>query len=204
MLIGGGRLLFTFTCCMPMKSEIHLRLYEELNDYLTPDRRKCRFNYRLDAGSDVAKLITELGVPRDHVELVLVNGNSVDFSHLLKSGDFVGIYPVFESFDVSSLVRVRDKPLRLIRFLVGPRLIRLARYLRLLGFDTLDGSAWPIEKKIRISREDRRILLTRDPSLMENPGLTHRYLIQETAPKKQLVEVLRRFDLLRKRQLKNL
>ncbi len=183
---------------MPMRSEIHVRLYEELNDFLPPDKRKRRFAHRLSTGADVAKLLTELDVPRGHVELVLVNGNSTDFSHLLKSGDFVAIYPVFESLDVSSLLRVRTKPLRTIRFLVGSRLIRLAGYLRSLGFDTLDGSSWSVEKAIRMSRKDRRILLTRDPVMMEHPELMHGYLVQETAPKRQLIEVLRRFDLANK------
>jgi hypothetical protein len=183
---------------MPMKSEIHLRLYEELNDFLPPDKRKRRFSHRLKTGADVAALLAELRVPRDQVELVLVNGDSTDFSHLLKSGDFVSIYPVFESFDVSSLIRVRQKPLRLIRFVVGPRLVRLARYLRLLGFDTLDGSDWFLDKIVRTTRKERRILLTRDPALMAHPELMRRYLIRETAPKRQLIEVLRRFDLFRK------
>ncbi len=97
-----------------MKLEIHVRLYEGLNDFLPPDKRKRRFAYRLSAGDDVAKLLAELGVPCGHVDLVLVNGESAGFSHFLQSGDFVSIYPVFESLDVSSLVRVRKKPLRAI------------------------------------------------------------------------------------------
>jgi sulfur carrier protein ThiS len=180
---------------MPMKLEIQVRLYEELNDFLPSGMRKRTFAHRLRAGADVAQLLAELGVPPGHVDLVLVNGDSADFSHLLKSGDFISLYPVFESLDISSLVRVRKKPLRTVRFLAGPRLIRLKIYLRSLGFDTLDGSLWSIEKLIRISRKERRILLTRDPALMEHPELTHGYLVQETAPKRQLIEVLRRFDL---------
>jgi hypothetical protein len=183
-----------------MNAEIHLRLYEELNDFLPADKRKRRFTCRLNPGADVAELLAGFGVPRDQVELVLVNGNSTDFSCRLKSGDSVAIFPVFESLDVSALVRVRQKPLRIMRFLAGPRLIRLTRYLRLLGFDTLDGSTWPREKIIRITTRERRILLTRDPALMEYPALTRRYLVRETAPKRQLIEVLRRFDLLRKEQ----
>ncbi len=190
-------------CCRirigkPMKPEIHIRVYEELNDFLPPDKRKRRFAHRLNEGTDVAGLFSELGVPRDQVEVVLVNGDSTDFSHLLKSGDFVSIYPVFESFDVSLLIRARRKPLRIMRFLVGPRLIRLAGFLRLLGFDALDCSTWSLDKIIRIASKERRILLTRDSELIKNPRLIRRYLVQETAPKRQLVEVLRRFDLLRK------
>lgn len=179
-----------------MKSEIHLRLYEELNDFLPPERRKCRFTCRLPEGADVGKLLEELGVPRDCVELVLVNGEPADFSDLLKSGDFVGVYPVFESLDVSSLVRLREKSLRSTRFLVGSGLFRLAGYLRLLDFDALDARAWSLERIVRACRDERKILLSRDPALMDYAELARRYLVRETAPKRQLVEVLRRFDLI--------
>ena len=179
-----------------MKSEIYLRLYEELNDFLPPDRRKRRFTCRLPEGADVGNLLEQLGVPQDCVELVLVNGQPADFSHLFKSGDYVGIYPVFESLDVSSLVRLREKPLRSIRFLAGSGLVRLARYLRLLGLDTLDAGVWSVDKVARICREEHKILLSRDPALMNHSGLARRYLVRETAPKRQLVEVLRRFDLI--------
>lgn len=179
-----------------MKSEIHLRLYEELNDFLPPDRRKRRITCRLNEGTDVGRLIEKLSVPRDCVELILINGDPVDFSYLLKSGDFVGVYPVFESLDVSSLVRLREKPLRSNLFLAGSGLFRLAHYLRTLGFDILNAGAWSLETTARICAEEQRILLTRNPALIDYAELERRYLVRETAPKCQLVEVLSRFDLI--------
>lgn len=50
---------------------------------------------------------------------------------------FKEIYPVFESLDISPIIRLRAKPLRKIRFIVHVNLGKLAKKLRLLGFDTL-------------------------------------------------------------------
>jgi len=43
--------------------------------------------------------------------------------------------------------------------------------------------------------EERRILLTRDPSWLKFPELSRIYLVQAASPKQQLLEVLSRFDL---------
>jgi sulfur carrier protein ThiS len=180
----------------PMKIKILLRLYEELNDFLPPAKRKRRFDYRLNAGSTINDLLAKLGVPAAQVELALVNGTSVGFSHVLKTGDFVSFYPVFESFDVAGLVRMRKRPLRHLHFMTGPRLARLTCYLRLLGFDTIQACSWSNEKVIRESQKGKRIILTRNTALAASPEFTRIYLVRETSPKKQLAEVLRRFDLI--------
>ena len=52
-----------------------------------------------------------MGVPSDEVDLVLVNGESVPFDHIIGEGDRISIYPIFESLDISSVTRLRDKPL---------------------------------------------------------------------------------------------
>jgi hypothetical protein len=190
-----------------MTSEIYLRVYEELNDFLPPGKRKRRFSYRLNVCISITELLAKLRIPSAQVELVLVNGDSVDFSHFLKPGDFVSLYPVFESFDVTELVRCRKQPLRQIRFLVGPRLARLMHYLRILGFDTVDARSWPNHRIIQKSGEDSRIILTRAPALANCPELSRIYFVRETTPKKQLAEVLRRFDLIsstRSTQLKTI
>jgi sulfur carrier protein ThiS len=178
-----------------MSPLIHLRLYEELNDFLPVGKRKRRFSCGLKALTTVGDLVENLGVPPELVELVLVNGDSVVLSHALKPGDFVSLFPVFESLDVTGLVRLRRRPLRNLRFLTGPRLVRLMRYLRCLDFYVLDAGTWPRERIIRKLQDEREILLTRDPDLANNPGITRVYFVRETTPKKQVMEVIRRFDL---------
>jgi uncharacterized protein len=178
-----------------MAINIHLRLYEELNDFLPPDRRKRRFDVRLDGRVIVRWMLEYLGVPEDHVELILVNGHSVGFSHKLKENDFVGICPVFESFDVAALIRTRRKPLRQTRFMASAGLCDLARHLRLLGFDTLVSRLRSQDKIVCAAEKGKRILLTRDTALVKHPAISRAYFVRAAKPKQQVEEVLTRFDL---------
>ncbi len=61
-------------------------------------------------------MIEGCGVPHTEVELIVVDGRSVGFDYRVRDGDRIGVFPMFESFDVSPLVRVRPEPLRDVRF----------------------------------------------------------------------------------------
>lgn len=89
------------------------RFYEELNDYLPETMQKKEFSYPFGKLTPVKELIESIGVPPEEVDLILVNGTSVDFSYLMKDNDRLSVYPIFESFDISGMTKVRDKPLRL-------------------------------------------------------------------------------------------
>ena len=89
----------------------------------------------------------------------------VDFSYRIQDGDKISVYPVFESIDIPSLVRLRPVPLREVRFIADVHLGRLAAYLR-MGFDTLYQDYYQDEELARISSGERRTLLTRDRGLL--------------------------------------
>ena len=172
-----------------------VRCYEELNDFLPADRRKRDIQINFRAPAPVRHVIESLGVPHTEVELILVNGVSVDLEARLADGDRVTLYPVFEALDVSPLVRLRERPLRRPRFLVDAHLGRLARYLRMLGFDTLYRNDLGDPLMVRLAEQERRILLTRDRALLMHRGLTHGCYLRERKPRAQLAEVVRRLDL---------
>jgi uncharacterized protein with PIN domain len=171
------------------------RFYEELNDFLPPARRKRRFPQRLSRRAAIKDMIEALGVPHTEIEVILVNGESVDFSHIVTDGDDISVYPMFESLDIRPLLKLRPQPLRNPRFVLDTHLGRLARYLRLLGFDCLYQNDFQDDDLARISSEQQRILLTRDRRLLHRKVITRGYFIRATDPLHQTVEVLRRFDL---------
>ncbi len=150
---------------------------------------------RFDVSGSVKDLIESFGVPHTEVDLVLVNGDPVDFSYVVRDGDRVSVYPVFESLDVSSVSRVRPTPLRNLRFVLDVHLGRLAAYLRMAGFDSVyHNHATDAELADAVVHE-RLVLLTRDRYLLMRADVDRGYWVRSTDPKKQLVEVLRRFDL---------
>lgn len=173
----------------------HFRFYAELNDFLPRSRRQIAFDQMFEGRVSIKHMIEALGIPHPEVDLVLVNGQSVDFSYLVQDGDRISVYPVFESINITPVVRVRPQPLRESRFVLDTHLGRLAAYLRMLGFDTFYRNDFADEELAQISSQEARILLTRDRGLLKRNEVTHGYCVRGTNPRRQLVGVLRRFDL---------
>ena len=171
------------------------RFYEELNDFLKPERRKQTVPYRFDGHPGIKDPIEALGVPHSEVDLIVVNGESVGFDYQLQPGDRVAVYPVFEGLDISPIVKLREKPLRKIAFVVDVNLGRLARNLRLLGFDTLFSNAYDDDEIVAISEAQGRIVLTRDRRLLYAKAVTHGTWVRSVWPRRQVDEVVNRFDL---------
>jgi hypothetical protein len=173
----------------------YFRFYEELNDFLSAEKKKTSFPHYFKDRASIKDMIEAIGVPHTEVDLILVNGKAVDFTYIVEDDDRISVYPVFESLDITAVTPLREKPLREAKFILDVHLGKLAHYLRLLGFDTIYRNNFSDQELAQISSNERRILLTRDRHLLKRSIITHGYCIRETAPKKQLTEVLKRFDL---------
>ena len=179
----------------PLQQAITIRFYEELNDFLAPSHRKTTFEYHFQGKPSVKDAIEGLGVPHTEVDLILVNGVSVDFGYCLRPGDRISVYPVFESLDISSLNRLRPSPLRRTGFVADVHLGKLVRLLRLMGFDTSYRHDFDDREIVQESIQQRRIILTRDRGLLKHGNVTHGYYVRNVCPLDQAREVVRRFDL---------
>ena len=179
----------------------YFRFYEELNDFLPSEKQKKLFPYVFNGNPSVKDAIEAMGVPHVEVDLILVNSLPVDFSYILKNEDSVSVYPVFESFDIASVSHLREKPLRDVKFVADVHMGKLARYLRLCGFDTYYSTDSDDRDIINISLSDKRVILTRDKELLKNKKVTHGYWIRSVYPDEQLKDVLLRFDLKKKTAL---
>jgi uncharacterized protein with PIN domain len=173
------------------------RFYEELNDFLPPGRRRRDFTVDCARRATTKHVIEALGVPHTEVELILVNGESVDFARVLADGDRISVYPRFEALDITPLLRVRQEPLRAVRFLVDSHLGGLARLLRLTGFDTLYDSGWHDAQIERVAGAEHRIVLSRDRELLKRRAITHGCYVRAQDLVAQLKEVFQRLDLRR-------
>lgn len=181
--------------CAVQQKSASFRFYAELNDLLPPDKRGSSFIERFDAVVSVKDAIEASGVPHTEVGLILVNGESVDFSRLLRGGDRISVYPVFRSVDVNPLTRVRPAFQRERCFVLDTHLGKLTAYLRMLGFDSLYRNDYQDEDLAHISAKQQRTLLSRDRELLKRSIVTHGYLVREAHPRQQLIEVVSRFDL---------
>jgi uncharacterized protein len=173
------------------------RFYEELNDFLAPQHRRHEFQARCARAATVKHMIEALGVPHTEVELVLVNGESSTFDRPLRDGDRVSVYPRFETFDITPLLRVREHPLRETRFIADAHLGGLAHVLRMTGFDTLYDNHFADEEIEAIAAREGRIVLTRDRELLKRRTITHGCYVHALKPAQQAAEIVDRLDLAR-------
>ncbi len=182
---------------VPVPARASFRFYAELNDHLQSELQFRVVEKHFFVPASVKDMVESLGVPHTEVDLILVNGESSGFSRLVQNGDRVAVYPVFESLDISPVLRLRPLPLRETRFVLDVHLGKLARYLRMLGFDTLYSNHAGDRELVETSADQNRILLTRDRDLLKHSAVTHGYWLRETDSRLQTAEVITRFDLVR-------
>jgi len=174
---------------------VSVRFYGSLNDFLPAYRRQSTLVCAFDSSRSVKDLIETLGVPHPEIDLLVVDGRTVDFSYRLRDGDRVAVYPLIRTFDVGDAVRLRPPPQAEPRLVADVHLGRLAAYLRLAGFDTKYRNDYPDDEIAAISASEDRVLLTRDVGVLKHRVVRRGYFLRETQTARQLVEVLRHFDL---------
>ena len=172
-----------------------LRFYAELNDFLPAQRRQRDWTLAFEPPAPARHLIEACGVPHTEVELILHEGASIGLETPVGDGDRLAVYPMFESFDVRPLLRLRPRPLRRPRFLADAHLGALARRLRMLGFDASWHNDLGDGPLARLAVVEHRILLTRDCRLLMRQEVTHGCYLRSGSSHAQLDELVRRLDL---------
>jgi hypothetical protein len=174
---------------------VEVRAYAELNDFLAPEIRGATVRRPFRPHQTVKDVLEAMGIPHTEIDLILVNGEPADFDHRPTAGDRIAAYPMFEALDVGSTTRLRPVPLREPRFVVDVNLGRLARLLRVLGFDVWWSSDADDATLAHVSLDEQRILLTRDRGLLKRRAITHGLFVHSQHPEEQTLEVIRRLDL---------
>lgn len=172
------------------------RFYEELNDFLPSGRQKLDLEYRFLVSPSVKDAIESFGVPHTEIDLIIADVESVGFEHRVEDGMRVAVYPLFESFDITPIQRLRPAPLRHPAFVVDVNLGRLARLLRLLGIDASYRNDYADAELAEISRLEQRAILTRDIGVLKRSAVRRGYYVRSDDPEEQIREVIRRFDLI--------
>lgn len=181
---------------VPQQITLTVRFHGALNDFLPRERREISFDTTVSSRASIKDVVESLGVPHTEIEALLVDGHSVGFGTLLRTGQFIDAYPVFATPATKSLIPLRPPVPDPARFVLDTHLGQLAVYLRMLGFDTLYRNNYADDELAVVSSSDERILLTRDRGLLKRSLVTHGYYMRETNPPLQAAELLRRYALL--------
>lgn len=177
-------------------AEATFRFYGELNDFLPPEMRQRSLAYPFTEPQTVKHLIEALRIPHTEVELILINSQPVDFTAVVQPHDHVSVYPVFHQLDISPLPALRPPLETPPRFILDNHLGKLARLLRLLGFDTLYPRAHLDDGELaQIAHDEKRVMLSRDRGLLMRSLISHGYCLRTTNTEEQVTAVLHRYQL---------
>lgn len=174
---------------------LFLRVYGRLNDFLPPGRRQRTLVCAFDGRQSLKDLVEAAGVPHPEIDVVLADGEPVGFDHFVRDGERIALYPAFAQLDLPQASRVGPPPQADPRFVADAHLGRLAAYLRLLGFDTAYRNDYSDHELVAISFREDRTLLTRDVGVLKHRSVVRGYYLRDAEPARQVVDVLRRFDL---------
>lgn len=174
---------------------VTLRFYGDLNDLLFGGFTGPLVQRQVPGPTSVKDLIEGCGVPHTEVDLILANDRPVDFSYLIRKDQPISVYPFFNHVEIPTNERLQKPKLPHNRFLVDTNLGKLARYLRIAGFDTAYIREQSDVEIISQMLGEQRALLSRDHKLLMHKVVEYGYLPRADDPAEQFREVCRRFAL---------
>jgi uncharacterized protein with PIN domain len=150
-----------------------------------------RIEHRLSEPTSVKDLLESLGLPHCEAGPVFSHfaGGEIFLNSLTIDGDVLEIHPAGSR-------RLADP-----RFLCDGHLGKLARILRIMGFDTAWDDSWSEVRMARRGLNENRTVLSRSLSLLKRAAMNNAMLIRSDNPDDQAAEVLRRFQLADKIQM---
>src|SRR5438477_12360736 len=172
---------------------VRLNLHGDLDFFLRSEARGQSIERSLSEKTSVKDVIESCGVPHPEVDLILVDGQPVDFHHTLRTDADADVYPV--GFLSTCFPENRLQVSNSMEFIADGHLGKLARDLRLLGFDIAYDRDADDRQLLAIMRDSNRALLTRDRRLLMHAIVQHGYYLRSQNPNNQTIEVLKRFDL---------
>jgi uncharacterized protein with PIN domain len=147
----------------------------------------------LNERSSIKDVIEACGVPHPEVDLILVDGQPVDFSFVLEGNEQVDVYPV--RMESSLFPEDRLQIVRFERFVADGHLGKLITNLRLLGFDVAYDQGAQDRQLLEVMAQEDRALLTRDRRLLMHGIVKAGHFPRSQDGVEQTLEVIRRFDL---------
>jgi uncharacterized protein len=130
--------------------------------------------------------IEALGVPHTEVGAIRVNERPADGAVVVSDGDRIEVRP----YPPGCAPRPAE-----VRFIADVHAHTLARYLRMLGLDTLYGREWDDAILADVSAREERILLTMDVGLLKRRQVRFGSLVRHEPALEQVSRVMARYGL---------
>ena len=149
----------------------------------------------LERLASVKDVVESFGIPHPEIGMLTINGRMSGFDALVVERDHIEIWPLTPPCDVLTPTILRPEPLTGIIFMVDINVGKLAGLLRMAGIDTLYDPDLTDGDLAETAAVEKRILLTRDRSLLKRRNVAFGHLVRETEPRKQWLEIIQLYGL---------
>ncbi|WP_242928797.1 Mut7-C ubiquitin/RNAse domain-containing protein [Pontibacter vulgaris] len=166
-----------------------------LNDFLPKLRKNEWLAYNFDGAPAVKDAMEAIGVPHPEIGNILINGAAAGFMHPLQTGVEVEVFPAVCATTSPGKIPTDAELLDPVKFILDVHLGKLAKLLRMAGFDTLYETSYDDKVIAQIARADNRIVLTRDVGLLKHKAIQQGYWLRSQHGNEQLTEVIKRYGL---------
>lgn len=194
----GPSLAFCLAGChysMGTYQTFTIRFIGKLGIFLSPEKRSRTFSHTVKGMPSIKDTVEALGVPHPEIDCLVVNGRPVDFAYQIKGGEKIRVYPDGTKVKSAGVKRLRGRYSSRPKFILDVHLGKLARHLRLLGFDTLYQSDLTDRQIVECVKKGKRIVLTRDIGLLKNKAIQYGYFVRTTDAIAGLKEIVKRYRL---------
>jgi uncharacterized protein with PIN domain len=174
--------------------KVRLRFHGDLIVFLRSRADDAVIERPLAEKTSIKDIIESCGVPHPEVDLILVDEQTVGFSHTLATDTKVEVFPV--EIRGTDRTEKRLQTIGIARFVADGHLGGLTRNLRLLGFDVAYPKNADDRELLKVMARENRALLTRDRRLLMHGIVQHGYCPRSQNADEQTIEVVHRFDLL--------
>jgi len=179
-----------------MDKTASFRFFGTLNDFLPKAQKEKEIRYSFGGSPAVKDAIEALSVPHPEVNAILVNAQPVAFNYLLQAEDTVEVYSQKHFPEWPHAPKLRAECPEPVAFILDVHLGKLAKSLRLLGFDTVYENNYDDQTIAGRAAGENRIVLTRDVGLLKLKIVQWGYWLRSQNSEKQLAEVLAYYNLL--------
>ena len=145
--------------------------------------------------SPLKDVIESLGIPHTEVGAILLDREEKDFRFLPESGQTIDVFPLTPPVDITRPTLLRPEPFDRVAFVADVNVGKLARLLRVAGFDTAYRNSWNDSTIASLAAEESRIVLTKDRDLLKRRIIRYGRLVRAIRPWDQLEEVIHFFGL---------
>ena len=180
---------------MVSESVLTLTFHDSLAGLLNKDIRHGRIQYALNRRASIKDIIESLGIPHTEIGKIIVHGAETGFDYLPSLDVAIHIHPMTRAVVASLPNTLWQERWSFDAFMVDVNVMKLARNLRIAGFDTTIVPELDLVDIGAVASEQERVILTRNRQLLKCSTVMFGQLLRSEEHRIQLREVASRFGL---------